>query len=101
MLQAAAAAVKNDLMNRLNNALKQRDAAREEALLATEKLNKLQEDLDSGALTPSPAPLALQDPGKGSSHSSTDLDNCASSPQQTVNSNSKQPACNASFDTSC
>ena len=29
-------------MNRLNNALRQRDAAREEALLAAEKLNKLQ-----------------------------------------------------------
>ena len=41
-VQAKAASVKEDLMNRLNNALRQRDAAREEALLAAEKLNKLQ-----------------------------------------------------------
>ena len=37
-------------MTRLSNAVKQRDAAREEALLAAEKLNKLQEDLDAGLL---------------------------------------------------
>ena len=63
-VQAAAAAVKTDLMNRLNNAIKQRDAAREEALLATQKLNQFQEELDSGALTPSPAPSSLHDPGQ-------------------------------------
>ena len=39
-------------MNRLNNAVKQRDTAREEALLASQKLAQLQEDIDSGALTP-------------------------------------------------
>lgn len=52
-------------MNRLNNAVKQRDAAREEALLATQKLNQLQEDIDSGALVP-PAnnqASSLADPG--------------------------------------
>jgi hypothetical protein len=50
--QAKAQAVKDDLMNRLNNAIKQRDAAREEALVAAEKLVKLQEEIDSGALVP-------------------------------------------------
>lgn len=40
--QTKAAGVKADLMTRLGNAIKQRDAAREEALLAGEKLNKLQ-----------------------------------------------------------
>ena len=52
-------------MNRLNNAVKQRDTAREEALLATQKLTQLQEDIDSGALTPaSPARISsLADPG--------------------------------------
>ena len=39
-----------DLMNRLNNAVKQRNAAREEALLASEKLKKLEEDLEAGRL---------------------------------------------------
>jgi hypothetical protein len=46
--------VKDDLMTRLGNAIKQRDAAREEALLAAEKLNKLQEDLDNGVLQAAP-----------------------------------------------
>lgn len=58
--QAKAASVKDDLMNRLSNAIKQRDAAREEALLAAEKLNKLQEDLDNGVLQAAgPAPGGL------------------------------------------
>ena len=64
-MQAAAENVRADLMNRLNNAVKQRDAAREEALLATQKLSQLQEDIDSGALTPAPAARqsSLADPG--------------------------------------
>ena len=45
-------------MNRLNNALKQRDAAREEALLSKEELKKLQEDVESGALVPQAAVAA-------------------------------------------
>ena len=57
-LQAKAAATKEDLMTRLSNAVKQRDAAREEALLAAEKLNKLQEDLDAGRLQPAAEPTA-------------------------------------------
>ncbi len=48
-------------MTRLSNAVKQRDAAREEALLAAEKLNKLQEDLDAGLLQ-QPAPTAATPP---------------------------------------
>ena len=48
-------------MTRLSNAVKQRDAAREEALLAAEKLNKLQEDLDAGLLQ-QPAPAAATPP---------------------------------------
>ena len=74
-------------MNRLNNSLKQRDAAREEALLSKEELKKLQEEVESGALvpraavaataaaaaasatpaatpTPAPAPSAQYDPGR-------------------------------------
>ena len=52
-------------MNRLNNAVKQRDTAREEALLATQKLTQLQEDIDSGALTPASAARSSSpaDPG--------------------------------------
>ena len=38
MPQSKAGAQVKDLMNRLNNAVKQRNAAREEALLASEKL---------------------------------------------------------------
>ena len=49
-------------MTRLSNAVKQRDAAREEALLAAEKLNKLQEDLDAGLLQQQPAPAAATPP---------------------------------------
>lgn len=45
-------------MTRLSNAVKQRDAAREDALLAAEKLNKLQEDLDAGLLQPAAGPPA-------------------------------------------
>ena len=55
-LQTAAEAVKADLMNRLNNAVKQRDAAREETLAAQTQLSKLQEDIETGALTPAPRP---------------------------------------------
>lgn len=47
-------------MNRLSNACKQRDAAREEALLSSEKLAKLQEDIDSGALRPASSEPAAQ-----------------------------------------
>jgi hypothetical protein len=50
--QSKAGAQVKDLMNRLNNAVKQRNAAREEALLASEKLKKLEEDLESGRLAP-------------------------------------------------
>ena len=52
LAQSKAAATKEDLMTRLSNAVKQRDAAREEALLAVEKLNKLQEDMEAGVLQP-------------------------------------------------
>ena len=41
-MQSRLASTKDDLMNRLNNALKQRDAAREDALLHANKLTKLQ-----------------------------------------------------------
>ena len=41
-VQTRLKATKDDLMNRLNNALKQRDAAREDALVQAEKLTKLQ-----------------------------------------------------------
>lgn len=51
-------------MNRLSNAIKQRDAAREEALLAAEKLNKLQEDLDNGVLQGAPQPLGSASPSQ-------------------------------------
>ncbi|CAL5219117.1 g891 [Coccomyxa viridis] len=60
-IESKAAATKEDLMTRLSNAVKQRDAAREEALLAAEKLNKLQEDLDAGLLQ-QPAPAAATPP---------------------------------------
>ncbi len=62
--QAKSANVKDDLMNRLSNAIKQRDAAREEALLAAEKLNKLQEDLDNGVLQGAPQPLGSASPSQ-------------------------------------
>ena len=57
-LQAKAGAQVKDLMNRLNNAVKQRNAAREEALLASEKLKKLEEDLVAGRLQMATAPAA-------------------------------------------
>ena len=41
-MQSRLKSTKEDLMNRLNNALKQRDAARENALVEADKLNKLQ-----------------------------------------------------------
>ncbi|KAK9844720.1 hypothetical protein WJX74_005896 [Apatococcus lobatus] len=59
-LESKAQATKDDLMNRLSNACKQRDAAREEALLSSEKLAKLQEDIDSGALQPASSVPATQ-----------------------------------------
>ncbi len=60
LAQSKAAATKEDLMTRLSNAVKQRDAAREEALLAVEKLNKLQEDMEAGVLLPPAAPAPAQ-----------------------------------------
>ena len=59
-VESKATAVREDLMNRLNNALKQRDAAREEALLSKEELKKLQEDVESGALVPRAAVVAAE-----------------------------------------
>ncbi|DBA65606.1 TPA: hypothetical protein ACH3X2_002670 [Trebouxia sp. C0005] len=59
-VESKATAVREDLMNRLNNALKQRDAAREEALLSKEELKKLQEDVESGALVPRSAVTAAE-----------------------------------------
>ena len=49
-VQSKASGQVKDLLNRLNNAVKQRNAAREEALLAGQNLKKLEEDLESGAL---------------------------------------------------
>jgi myosin-5 len=63
-VQSKSASVKDDLMNRLSNAIKQRDAAREEALLAAEKLNKLQEDLDNGVLQGPQQPLGSASPSQ-------------------------------------
>ncbi|CAL8460835.1 g366 [Coccomyxa elongata] len=63
-IEAKSASVKDDLMNRLSNAIKQRDAAREEALLAAEKLNKLQEDLDNGVLQGAPQNLGSASPSQ-------------------------------------
>ena len=64
LLQTAAENVKADLMNRLNNAVKQRDQAREDLLLATQKLTQLQEDMDSGALNNANRASSLADPGQ-------------------------------------
>eukprot|EP00887_Chlorella_sp_A99_P001914 scaffold18.g1914.t1 len=47
-----------DLMNRLNNAVAQRNAAREEALMLEAKLKQLQEDIDAGRLRPAAAAAA-------------------------------------------
>ncbi|KAK9836002.1 hypothetical protein WJX81_005192 [Elliptochloris bilobata] len=73
-LETKAVGVKADLMTRLGNAIKQRDAAREEALLAAEKLNKLQEDLDAGLLTPAQpaAPAAAAVPAAAATPPGTD-----------------------------
>ena len=57
-VESRATAIRDDLMNRLNNSLKQRDAAREEALLSKEELKKLQEEVESGALVPRAAVAA-------------------------------------------
>jgi hypothetical protein len=51
-LQAKAQAEKQDLLNRLNNAVAQRNAAREEALMLDAKLKQMQDDMDSGRLQP-------------------------------------------------
>lgn len=53
-LEAAKVAQVKDLMNRLQNAVNQRNAAREEALMAGEKLKKLEEEMESGRLVASP-----------------------------------------------
>lgn len=57
LLQSKASGQVKDLLNRLNNAVKQRNAAREEALLASQNLKKLEEDIEAGALQPA-APAA-------------------------------------------
>lgn len=49
-LQARAQATEADLHNRLNNAVAQRNAAREEALMLSAQLKKLEEDLEAGRL---------------------------------------------------
>mmetsp|Transcript_16539 Transcript_16539/g.49488 ORF Transcript_16539/g.49488 Transcript_16539/m.49488 type:complete len:1726 (-) Transcript_16539:622-5799(-) len=54
-LEAKASTQVKDLLTRLNNAVKQRNTAREEALLAVQSLKKLEDDLESGALQPAPA----------------------------------------------
>ncbi|GAB4821968.1 hypothetical protein N2152v2_009014 [Parachlorella kessleri] len=46
-----------DLMNRLNNALAQRNAAREEALMVEARLKQLHEEMEAGRVTPA-APAA-------------------------------------------
>lgn len=51
-LQAKAQAEKQDLLNRLNNAVAQRNAAREEALMLEAKLKQVQDDVESGRLQP-------------------------------------------------
>ena len=51
-LQAKAQAEKQDLLSRLNNAVAQRNAAREEALMLEAKLKQMQEDVESGRLQP-------------------------------------------------
>ncbi len=59
-MQSKASGQVKDLLNRLNNAVKQRNAAREEALLASQNLKKLEEDIESGALQPAGAAAAAQ-----------------------------------------
>ncbi|KAL4445379.1 hypothetical protein ABPG77_011204 [Micractinium sp. CCAP 211/92] len=49
-LEARAQATEADLHNRLNNAVAQRNAAREEALMLSAQLKKLEEDLEAGRL---------------------------------------------------
>ena len=51
-MQSKAKTTKDDLMNRLNNALKQRDMAREEALSNGDKLAKVQDEIESGSFVP-------------------------------------------------
>ena len=51
-LQAKAQAEKEDLLNRLNHAVAQRNAAREEALMLEAKLKQMQDDVESGRLQP-------------------------------------------------
>lgn len=59
-MQSKASGQVKDLLNRLNNAVKQRNAAREEALLASQNLKKLEEDIESGALQPAAAAAQQQ-----------------------------------------
>ena len=61
-VQSKASGQVKDLLNRLNNAVKQRNAAREEALLASQNLKKLEEDIETGALQPAAAAGAQQPP---------------------------------------
>ena len=62
LVQSKASGQVKDLLNRLNNAVKQRNAAREEALLASQNLKKLEEDIESGALQPAAAAAAAAQP---------------------------------------
>lgn len=57
-LEASKNAQVKDLMTRLQNAVNQRNAAREEALMAGEKLKKLEEEMESGRLVASPGGAA-------------------------------------------
>jgi myosin-5 len=49
-IETAARTEIEDLMNRLNNAVSQRDEAREQAVMSTEKLKQLQDEIASGKL---------------------------------------------------
>lgn len=53
-LEASKNAQVKDLMTRLQNAVNQRNAAREEALMAGEKVKKLEEEVERARLAPSP-----------------------------------------------
>jgi myosin-5 len=65
-IESAARAEVENLMNRLTNALSQRDGAREEALMSTEKLKQLQDEIASGKLQAIQQPSQrLGTPGSG------------------------------------
>ena len=53
-LESSKNAQVKDLMTRLQNAVNQRNAAREEALMAGEKVKKLEEEVERARLAPSP-----------------------------------------------